>query len=177
MVVSKDRRRAAVLEMTGLFQPNASMPPLRLAGLEETYCYQVSLRQQSVELDSFRTLLNHVLPLKLKADEMLVHLAGELYQMPLSRLHSPPAGICLCTLGFGRPSVSVVLDIQTVCVPCWTFRLVSGCLNQTKRCASPPTNTNGYLLQVPMWCFVNIMGVTQIDIVLGKNSMSTTYHS
>lgn len=92
MVVSKDRRRAAVLEMTGLLQPNASMPPLRLAGLEETYCYQVSLRQQSVELDSFRTLLNHVLPLKLKADGMLVHLAGELYQMPCEQITFTASG-------------------------------------------------------------------------------------
>lgn len=103
MVVSKDRRRAAVLEMTGLLQPNASMPPLRLAGLEETYCYQVSLRQQSVELDSFRTLLNHVLPLKLKADGMLVHLAGELYQMPCEQITFTASGDLLMHAGLRPP--------------------------------------------------------------------------
>lgn len=64
---------------------------------------QVSLRQKSVELDSFRTLLNHVLPLKLKADGMLVHLAGELYQMPCEQITFTASGDLLMHAGLRPP--------------------------------------------------------------------------
>lgn len=103
MVVSKDRRKAAVLEMTGLLQPNASLPSLRLKGLEEKYSYQVSLRPQSIEIDCFRTLLNQVIPLKLKADGMLVHLAGEFYQMPCEQVSFVASGDLLMHAGIRLP--------------------------------------------------------------------------
>ena len=103
MVVSEDRREAAVLEMTGLVRPNAPLAPLRLAGLDESLVYQVSLRPQSVELDAFRTLLGHVLPVKLKADGMLVHLAGEVYQLPCEQLEFAAAGSLLMHAGLRPP--------------------------------------------------------------------------
>lgn len=103
MVVSEDRRTAAVLEMTGLLRPNAPMPILRLTGLDETYNYQVSVRAQSIELDSFRTLLNHVLPVKLRADGMLVHLAGEMYQMPCEQITFAAGGDLLMYAGLRLP--------------------------------------------------------------------------
>ena len=103
MVVSEDRRKAAVLEMTGLLRPNDAMPPLRLAGLEETCSYRVSVRPQSVELDSFRTLLNHLLPVKLRADGMLVHLAGEVYQLPCEQLTFTAGGDVLMHAGLRLP--------------------------------------------------------------------------
>lgn len=103
IVVSSDRRKAAVLEMTGLLRPNAPMPSLRLTGLEESYCYRVSVRRQSVELDSFRTLLNHVLPVKLRADGMLVHLAGEMYQMPCEEISFTAQGDVLMYAGLRLP--------------------------------------------------------------------------
>lgn len=103
MVVSEDRQKAAVLEMTGLLRPNAPMPILRLAGLDEACSYRVSLRQQSVELDSFRTLLNHVLPVKLRADGMLVHLAGEVYQMPCEQMEFTAGGDLLMHAGLRLP--------------------------------------------------------------------------
>lgn len=103
MVVSQDRRQAAVLEMTGLVRPNTSMPVIRLTGLDETLTYQVSVRPQSVELDSFRTLLNHVSPVKLRADGMLVHLAGEVYQLPCEQLEFTAAGDLLMYAGLRPP--------------------------------------------------------------------------
>ena len=89
--------------MTGLVRPNAPLAPLRLAGLDESLVYQVSLRPQSVELDAFRTLLGHVLPVKLKADGMLVHLAGEVYQLPCEQLEFAAAGSLLMHAGLRPP--------------------------------------------------------------------------
>ena len=103
MVVSADRCKAAVLEMTGLLRPNAPLPALRLTGLDERFTYQVSLRPQSVELDSFRTLLNHLLPVKLKADGTLVHLAGSIYQLPCEQLEFSAAGDLLMYVGLRPP--------------------------------------------------------------------------
>ena len=103
MVVSEDRREAAVLEMTGLVRPNAPMPVLRLAGLDEALIYQVSVRPQSVELDSFRTLLGHVLPVKPKADGVLVHLAGQVYQLPCETVDFVAAGSLLMHAGLRLP--------------------------------------------------------------------------
>lgn len=103
MVVSEDRREAAVLEMTGLVRPNAPMPVLRLAGLDEALIYQVSVRPQSVELDSFRTLLGYVLPVKPKADGVLVHLAGQVYQLPCETVDFAAAGSLLMHAGLRLP--------------------------------------------------------------------------
>ena len=103
MVVSEDRRQAAVLEMAGLVRPNAPMPVLRLTGLDETLIYQVSVRPQSVELDSFRTLLGHVLPVKPKADGVLVHLAGQVYQLPCETVDFAAAGSLLMHAGLRLP--------------------------------------------------------------------------
>lgn len=103
MVVSEDRRQAAVLEMTGLVRPNAPLPPLRLAGLDETLLYHASVRPQSVELDSFRTLLGHVLPVKPKADGVLVHLAGQVYQLPCETVDFTAAGSLLLHAGLRPP--------------------------------------------------------------------------
>lgn len=103
MVVSEDRRQAAVLEMTGLVRPNAPLPPLRLSGLDETLLYHVSVRPQSVELDSFRTLLGHVLPVKPKADGVLVHLAGQVYQLPCETVDFTAAGSLLLHAGLRPP--------------------------------------------------------------------------
>ena len=103
MVVSEDRRQAAVLEMTGLVRPNAPLPPLRLAGLDESLLYHVSVRPQSVELDSFRTLLGHVLPVKPKADGVLVHLAGQMYQLPCETVDFTAAGSLLLHAGLRPP--------------------------------------------------------------------------
>ena len=89
--------------MTGLVRPNTSMPVIRLTGLDETLTYQVSVRPQSVELDSFRTLLNHVSPVKLRADGMLVHLAGEVYQLPCEQLEFTAAGDLLMYAGLRPP--------------------------------------------------------------------------
>lgn len=103
MVVSEDRREAAVLEMTGLVRPNAPLAPLRLTGLDETLLYHVSVRPQSVELDSFRTLLGHVLPVKPKADGVLVHLAGQMYQLPCETVDFAAAGSLLMHAGLRLP--------------------------------------------------------------------------
>lgn len=82
IVVSEDRRQAAVLELRGLLEPNSAQPPLRLIGLDPNLTYSVTLRPQALELGYIRSLVNQVSPLRVNPDGLLVHLAQSLYHFP-----------------------------------------------------------------------------------------------
>lgn len=81
-VVSADGTEAMFGEFLHLLRPNTAKPPLRMCALRSDALYEVTVRPQCVNIKTFGGLLNHVLPVKLNTDGLLVHKASELYMMP-----------------------------------------------------------------------------------------------
>ncbi len=83
MVVSEEKKDALVFEAIGQLEPNSETMPLRLIGLDPNTVYEITSRKQLMDIRNFGSLLNAVLPLKVKGDGMLVHLASDYYMHPI----------------------------------------------------------------------------------------------
>lgn len=82
MVVSPDGSEALAGEYLSLLVPNAQTPPLRLAGLVPDAQYTVETRAQVIDVRTFGSLINHILPVKVNAGGHLVHAVADHYMMP-----------------------------------------------------------------------------------------------
>ncbi len=76
MVVSPDRTEAMAGDFLGLLEPNSEAPPLALRGLAPDKLYEVAVRRQKVTIDTFGGLINHILPVRVNPDGLLVKAAG-----------------------------------------------------------------------------------------------------
>ncbi len=81
MVVSDDGSEAIVGEFQHLLVPNTEKPPLRLAYLREDALYEVEARPQVIDIRSFGSLINHLLPFRVNASGHLMHTVADRYMM------------------------------------------------------------------------------------------------
>ncbi len=99
MVVSGDKREAMVLDYLARVVPNTETEPLMLTGLDPEICYEVSVRQQYIDVRSFGGLVNYVLPVKVNTDGLLAHAAANLYMLPTETESFEAWGDCLMEAG------------------------------------------------------------------------------
>lgn len=67
MMLAPDGSEAVVGEYLHLLRPNAEKPPLRLAGLAQDALYELEVRPQVVDVRTFGSLINQILPVKVMA--------------------------------------------------------------------------------------------------------------
>ena len=82
MVVSKDKKEAIVIEAIGRVLPNSEQLPIILQGLLPDVKYQVSGRKHFINIRTFGSLINHVLPFNVNSEGLLMHVASDIYMMP-----------------------------------------------------------------------------------------------
>ena len=82
MVVSPDRSEAVVGELMGLMVPNSAKPPLRLCGLDPDRLYEMQVRREAINIKTFGSLINQILPVRVNTEGILMHTASEFYMMP-----------------------------------------------------------------------------------------------
>ena len=82
MVVSDNQNEAILGEFLHLMVPNTAKPPLRFAGLCEKQEYRVTARSQVIDIRTFGSLINQILPVKVNTSGHLMHAAADFYMMP-----------------------------------------------------------------------------------------------
>lgn len=82
MMLAPDGSEAVVGEYLRLLRPNAEKPPLRLAGLAQDALYELEVRPQVVDVRTFGSLINQILPVKVNAGGHLMHAVADRYMMP-----------------------------------------------------------------------------------------------
>lgn len=71
MVVSQDRTEAMLGFYQILQKPNAGFEQYRMSGLNENFLYRIKTRAQFLNIRAFGELINHVAPIKMKADSIV----------------------------------------------------------------------------------------------------------
>ncbi len=71
ITVSKDKKNAVLGYYQILQKPNGGFEQLKTVGLEPDMMYNVTTRRQYVNIRAFGNLVNHISPIKLKADGIL----------------------------------------------------------------------------------------------------------
>ncbi len=99
ITVSPDQSEAVVGELMGLMVPNSAKPPLRLAGLDPDRTYQVTVRREAINIKTFGSLINQILPVRVNTEGILMHTASELYMMPCEEERYTAAGDLLMRAG------------------------------------------------------------------------------
>ena len=102
MIYSEDSDEALVFEGIGRIAPNSETLPIRLRALKPEQKYQVSLRQEMIDIRALGSLVNQVLPVKVNSDGMLVHVVSGMYMMPAEKEELCAYGDLLMKAGF-RP--------------------------------------------------------------------------
>lgn len=82
MVVSQDRKEAIVVEAMGRLTPNSEQLPIVLRGLLPDTKYHIVGRKHFINIRTFGSLINYVLPFNVNGDGMLMRVASDLYMMP-----------------------------------------------------------------------------------------------
>ena len=82
MMLAPDGSEDVVGEYLRLLRPNAEKPPLRLAGLAQDALYELEVRPQVVDVRTFGSLINQILPVKVNAGGHLMHAVADRYMMP-----------------------------------------------------------------------------------------------
>ncbi len=85
MVVSKDKTKAMVLYAIGRLTPNQECAPIILKGLDKNTKYSVAQREQFLDIKMLGSLINHVLPVKVNANGVLVKVASDNYMFPCEK--------------------------------------------------------------------------------------------
>lgn len=101
-VVSEDGGQAVQLELMGLTVPNLGQPPMRFAGLCPGRPYRVTTRPQSLDIRSFGSLVNQLLPVKVNTGGLLVHVAAGHYALPCETEEITAYGDALMAAGLKR---------------------------------------------------------------------------
>ena len=81
MVISEDKKRALIGTYQTLAQPNPSPDILKGAYLEDVVQYTVKVRKQYMSIKAFGNLINHITPVKIKADGVIHTIASNHYMM------------------------------------------------------------------------------------------------
>ncbi|MDL2293864.1 alpha-galactosidase [Ruminococcaceae bacterium OttesenSCG-928-D13] len=102
MVVNADKTEAMVGDFLGLLVPNSTVPPMRLRGLDADTLYQVMVRPQKIDIETFGGLINYILPLHLNPDGALVKAAGKVIRLDTEREDHTAYGSALCKAGLSR---------------------------------------------------------------------------
>lgn len=105
MVVSENKNEAMVLDAIGRMTPNCEASPLRLKGLDPNICYEITVRSEALDLREFGSLINHVLPFKVNAQGLMMHVVSDHYMLPTEADHYTAWGDCLMEAGL-RPKQS-----------------------------------------------------------------------
>ncbi len=80
-IVSQDKNEALVLEAIGRLSPNSETLPIRLKGLNADTNYKITVRKQRISVKTFGSLINHVLPVKVNSEGVLMHVAADFYML------------------------------------------------------------------------------------------------
>ncbi len=80
--VSKDKKHAVAGEFITLLTPNSQNIPMRLAGLDPEVLYDVAVRRESMDIRVLGGLINHVSPVKLNSNGIIVHTVADMYMLP-----------------------------------------------------------------------------------------------
>jgi len=102
ILVSPDKREAMVLDAIGRMMPNSEATPIRLTGLNPDLCYEVTVRPEALDLREFGSLINHVLPVKVNSQGLLMHLVSDHYMLPTEQEQFQAWGDCLMEAGLRR---------------------------------------------------------------------------
>ena len=102
MVISRDRKEAMLGYYQILQKPNPGFEVCRLAGLDEALHYSVETRKQFLNIRAFGELINHVTPIKLKADGIIHTLVSNNYMFETEVEKTEASGDELIYAGF-RP--------------------------------------------------------------------------
>lgn len=105
MVVSEDKKEAMVLDAIGRMTPNSEASPLHLKGLDPDVCYEVTVRSEALDLREFGSLINHVLPFKVNAQGLMMHVVSDHFMLLTEEDHYTAYGDCLMEAGL-RPKQS-----------------------------------------------------------------------
>ncbi len=82
MVISRDKREAVAGEFLHMLVPNTETPPLRLALLDPDAVYEIEARAQVIDVRTFGSLINALLPFRVNAGGHLLHTVADRYMMP-----------------------------------------------------------------------------------------------
>lgn len=85
IVVSQDKKSAIYGEFLNLLTPNSLKPPVKLKGLIPTEKYRLSVRQEAIDIRTFGSLINQILPVKVNTDGHIMHAAADFYMMPCEK--------------------------------------------------------------------------------------------
>jgi alpha-galactosidase len=102
ILVSPDKREAIVLDAIGRMTPNSEASPIRLVGLDPELCYDVCVRPEALDLREFGSLINHVLPVKVNSQGLLMHVVSDHYMLPTEQEQFRAWGDCLMEAGLRR---------------------------------------------------------------------------
>ncbi len=102
IVVSEDKSEALVLEAQGRLKPNSETIPIRLKGLDSDAKYSITVRHQQINVKTFGSLINHVLPIKVNSEGVLMHLASQHYMMNCEQESFCAHGDLLMSAGLRR---------------------------------------------------------------------------
>ena len=79
--VSHDRRKAVGMVLQVLVDPNTSFETYRPQGLDPDLCYHFTNRQVDSSIKDFGSLINHVAPIHIRKDSLLVDIASKFVKM------------------------------------------------------------------------------------------------
>ena len=82
IAVSPDKSEAVAGEFMGLLVPSSAKPPMRLYGLHPDRLYEVTVRREVINIKTFGSLINQILPFRVNADGLLMHTASGVYMLP-----------------------------------------------------------------------------------------------
>lgn len=82
IITSKDKKHAVAGEFLTLLIPNSQRAPMRLAGLDANILYDINVRRECMDIRTLGGLINHVSPIKLNANGVIVHTVADRYMLP-----------------------------------------------------------------------------------------------
>lgn len=81
LTVAEDKAQAVLGEFTHLLVPNSQREPVRLCGIDENAVYNINVRTEFIDILTFGSMLNYILPVKVNTDGHLMHAAADLYML------------------------------------------------------------------------------------------------
>lgn len=99
ITVAPDKSEAVAGEFMGLLVPSSAKPPMRLYGLHPDRLYEISVRREVINIKTFGSLINQILPFRVNADGLLMHTASGVYMLPCEEEHYTAWGDLLMRAG------------------------------------------------------------------------------
>lgn len=102
MVTDPEKNEAMAGDFLGLLKPNTAAMPMRLRALDPQRQYDISVRSQNIDISVFGGLINHVLPLQLNPDGLIVKTVNKIYRLETETERYRVFGDALCHAGLAR---------------------------------------------------------------------------